>query len=482
MKVLFAAAEIHPYAKSGGLADVSQSLPNALSAAVEITAVMPLYGSIDPAHHAIRATDLHFDVSVGDSRHPVRIHEAQNDGVATLFVDAPGFGDRHGLYGDATGEYPDNDLRFGIFCAAVVELAQRFGSDVLHLNDWHTAPAALWAREKRLKARVIYTIHNLAYQGVFEAQSLQRLGWSRDYFTMDMLEFYGRVNWMKAGIAFSDRVTTVSPAYAQEILTPEFGCGLDGFLSGYRHKLSGIVNGIDTGHFDPERDPSLFCNYGPDDPEGKKKNKHALVQSYAYKDPERPLLIMVTRLVHQKGIDLVLEAIEMLLALPVNLLMLGEGDEHYRLQLEGASARHENFVILFGYDEALSHRIYAAGDILLMPSLFEPCGLNQLIAMHYGTLPVVHCVGGLKDTVHDVDIADKEACGRGIVFETAKPEALTHAVKRALALLENPERFAQVMRRNMECDFSFKSSAERYLELYRSELEPKDGSSRVKRK
>lgn len=469
MNVLFAAAEIHPFAKSGGLADVAQSLPKALSGAVEMTAVMPLYGFIDRTRHAIRATGLQFAVSVGGICVEVKIHETQNIGVRTLFVDAPNFGDRNGLYGDASGEYPDNDLRFAIFCSAVVELAERFEYDVVHLNDWHTAPTALLAREKHLRSRIIYTIHNLAYQGIFDRQSLERLGWSRDYFTMEQLEFYGKVNWMKAGIAFCDRLTTVSPTYAAEILTPEFGCGLHGFLAEHRGKLSGIVNGIDTEQFDPEQDPALFCNYGPDDMEGKKRNKHALLESYAFKAPERPLLIMITRLAHQKGIDLLLETIDPLLALPVNLLMLGEGDAHYRFRLEAAAARHENFVILFGYDEALSHRIYASGDMLLMPSLFEPCGLNQLIAMRYGTLPVVHAVGGLKDTVHDVDIAGEERCGCGVVFLAPEPEALMHAVNRAAALLEDAMRSEQIMRRNMECDVSFDAGARHYLELYRTE-------------
>lgn len=465
MRVLFAASEIFPFAKSGGLADVAHSLPAALrDKDIDVVAVMPLYGFIDRVKHGIRFLES-FPVRVGSRRYEVRLFGADNDGVPTLFVDAAGFFRRAGMYGDARGDYADNDLRFGLLCAVIVELAVRLHADALHLNDWHTAPAAFWLKQRRVPVRSVFTIHNLAYQGVFERRSLERLGLPRGLFTMEGMEFYGRLNWMKAGIAFADAVTTVSPGYAREILTPEFGCGLDGFLRKHETKLLGLLNGIDQRFFDPEKDNALFRRYSAEYFKGKALHKTRMLRELELKSPERPLMVMVTRLAQQKGMDQLLGCLDALLQLPLNLAILGDGDGYYTARLHEAASERENFRFMTGYDEVLAHRFYGAADLFLMPSAFEPCGLSQMIAMRYGAVPVVRAVGGLADTVGDY-ASEGNICGRGIRFEGGEPEVLLWAVRSALELWQRPETFCAVARADMACDFSFDRSAEAYIALY----------------
>ena len=465
MKVLFAASEIFPFAKTGGLADVSHALPRALGKQLEIVTVMPLYGFMQ--NSSLSRDELSFSVTLGGIAYDIAVYTAENQGVKSYFVQAPLLSTTQGLYGDANGEYANNDLRFGIFCAAIVELAAMLQIDIVHLNDWHTALAALFIKERSLDIKSLFTIHNLAYQGVFEASSLQRLGIDSRYFVMDGIEFYGTLNFMKAGIAYSDHITTVSPRYAQEILTAKFGCGLEGFLQHHSAKLSGVLNGIDTELFDPQSDTALASTFDAQDLLLKERNKKALLKETGLKDPEAPLFVMISRLAHQKGFDLLLEALEPMLKKRLNLLILVDGVNHYRTALEKIAAKHANLCLFFGYNEALSHRIYAGGDFLLMPSLFEPCGLNQMIAMRYGTVPLVHGVGGLFDTVHE----EIEACGKGIVFSKPTKKALLDAVDRALRLKSDTQKMEKTIRFNMACDFSFDKSADAYAGLYRELLQ-----------
>lgn len=468
MNVLFASSEIFPYAKTGGLADVAQALPQALSKEISISSVMPLYGFISPSELIQDSYD--FSVILGGITYDITLYHTQNDNITTYFIKAPLLSTTQNLYHNEDGDYANNDLRFGIFCAAVVELACHLQIDLIHLNDWHSALVALFIKERALPVKTVFTIHNLAYQGVFHASSLQRLGIDSRYFTMEGIEFYGSLNFMKAGIAYSDHITTVSPRYAKEILTEKFGCGLEGFLAGHSDKLSGILNGIDTRFFDPKIDPALAHNYDADAITSKYLNKKQLIKEVGLKDPRKPLFVMISRLVHQKGFDLLLHALPAMLKKRLNLLLLVEGNSHYLELLYKHAKKYENFVLLEGYDENLSHRIYAGGDFLLMPSLYEPCGLNQMIAMRYGSIPLVHGVGGLFDTVHE----KRATCGQGIVFSKPTKKVFLDAVERALKLKSDTMNTEEMIRFNMKCDFSFDNSAKRYLQLYKSVLLSKD--------
>ncbi len=453
MKTLFASSEIFPFAKTGGLADVAGALPQALSEKIDIVSVMPLYGFMDKS--AFTKEPLDFTLILGGISYLVSIYSVQNKNVKTFFIHAPVLSTTQEPYG-----YSNDDLRFGIFSRAIVELALHVKADVIHLNDWHTALSALYIQERSLKIRTVFTIHNLAYQGIFDYSSLGRLGIDTNYFTMDALEFYGNINFMKAGIAYSDMLTTVSPQYAKEILTEKFGCGLEGFLSFHSKKLVGILNGIDTSLFDPQTDKALVANYSAQNIDAKYLNKKALLKELKLKDPRKALFVMISRLVEQKGFDLLLQSLKPILEKRLNFVLLVEGDSHYRKPLEKIAQKNENFTLLYGYDEALSHRIYAGGDFLLMPSLFEPCGLNQMIAMRYGTIPIVHGVGGLFDTVFE----DEKSCGQGFIFLKPTKKAFLDTIERALRLTR--EKKNTMMTFDMQCDFSFANRTQSYIKLY----------------
>jgi starch synthase len=470
MKLLFAAAEIYPYAKTGGLADVAQALPKALSESIEVYSVMPLYRFIDRKKFKISSLGKHFFVTLGKKRHRVSLYRGYNQGIETLFVYEQTLCGRPAPYGDENGDYPDNDIRFGIFSKALVRIAQIYGVDILHLNDWHTALAALWARESLPYFRTVFTIHNLAFQGLFPRESLERLGLPLTCFASEGIEFWGQINCMKAGIAYSDIVTTVSPRYAQEILHPDFGCGLDGFLRSHHHKLYGILNGIDTVLFDPEHDPALPEHYSTKSLQGKRTNKALFCRSHHFRNEEAPLFIFIGRFTEQKGLHLIIEAIHSLLKKEINLAILGEGDPSMASRLEEIAERYTNLSLYFGYDESISHQMYAAADFLLMPSSFEPCGLNQLIALRYGTIPIVHRVGGIYNTIRDMDDPSSKICGRGIAMHTFNASGLTETVERALLLHTAPDLLEETAKNNMQCEVSFQKSAEAYLERYREIL------------
>ncbi len=459
MRILFAASEIFPYAKSGGLADVGASLPKALRALDhDVVSVMPLYSFI--AQDRFEHNVFEFEVMLGGVSYNVHCHKEHH----TYFIEAPLLSTTSYMYGEEGRDYADNDLRFGLFGAAVVMLSRALHVEILHLNDWHSALATLWIKAQNLPIKSVFTIHNLAYQGLFEKTSLRRLGLGIDFFTPERIEFYGKVSFMKAGIAYADTITTVSPNYAKEILTPEFGCGLEGFLRLHVKKLTGVLNGIDTDTYNPVTDTALMHPYSVESLALKEQNKKALYRELGMKDSKKPLFVMISRLVHQKGIDLLIKALDSLLKKPLELLILGDDSGSYRNVLEKASAKHPNLKLIFGYDEALSHRIYAGADFLLMPSIFEPCGLNQMIAMRYGTIPIVHNVGGLHDTVHETH----GACGWGIRFNTPSSRALLGAVDRALKL--EKEVYLQMQNFNMNCDFSFAPGAKSYHHIYRNLL------------
>ena len=466
MKMLFAAAEIFPYAKTGGLADVAQALPSALAKQIDVLTVMPLYDFIDRKEFSLRAMNESFQIRLGKDIYEISLFEGMNQGVRTLFVYETMLCDCVTPYGDQNSDNTNNDIRFGIFSKTLVVLSQIFEIDVLHLNDWHTALAALWVKEVLPELHVVFTIHNLSFQGLFPRKSVERLGLGAHYFTPEGIEFWGGMNCMKAGIAYSDVVTTVSPTYAKEILLPVFGCGLEGFLQVHSFKLHGILNGIDTLLFDPLIDPALPNNYGPGKPANKKRNKILFCKEHGLTNADKPLIVFIGRFTEQKGLDVIIEALPELLRLKLNLAILGEGSEAMADALKTVSKVHDNFLILFGYDESLSHRMYASADFLLMPSRFEPCGLNQLISMRYGIIPIVTDVGGLHDTVGDIDDTESSLCGQGLVLPTVTRYTIVRSLKRAVDLFAGTKRLSKISKANMLCDVSFEKSAKSYLKLY----------------
>ncbi|MFA6630265.1 MAG: glycogen/starch synthase [Sulfuricurvum sp.] len=465
-RVLFAASEVYPFAKSGGLADVTYSLPRALGQAHEMCVVMPLYRFIDRSAFGILPLNRSFSVRMGVEEYPIELFGCTMAGVEYRFVYSPVLCEREFLYGPPESGYEDNAIRFGIFAYAIVELLRQEPFAIAHLNDWQSALAALLIdQEPQIAAKVLYTIHNLAYQGTFDPSMLEKLGIDPKFFTMDGLEFYGAINFMKAGIAYADTVTTVSPTYAKEIMGEAFGCGLEGFIRHHRAKLHGILNGIDNEHFAPESDSALSIPYR--DLKGKAVNKSALLKECALKGTKKPLFVFIGRFTWQKGMDILIQNLEKIALYECNIVILGDGEKEYHDALALIAKQHANIALSFGYDEAFAHRVYAAADFLLMPSLYEPCGLNQLIAMRYGALPLVHAVGGLADTV----FAPKEETllegqGYGIVYHRSSDRAFMSAFGRAIELFGDKKRYSAIAKHNMRCDFSWNESAKIYSALY----------------
>ena len=467
LRLLFAASEVYPFAKSGGLADVAHSLPRALSSDLDVHVVMPLYQFVERERFNIVALGEHFDVMMGGVLYPVELYGCEYEGLDYRFIYSPLLSDREFLYGPPESGYEDNAIRFGIFNYAILALLKRHTYDIAQMNDWQCALVPLLIKDdKTIQTKTLFTIHNLAYQGTFESSAFKALGIDDEHFTMDGIEFYGQVNFMKAGIAYADAITTVSPTYAKEILTSEFGCGLEGFLKQHRSKLVGIVNGIDTEHFSPSKDRALAVPYT--DLTGKAVNKKAYLKEVGLKGAKKPLFIFIGRFTWQKGMDLLIESLPKLASLECNIAILGEGEVKYNSELKSIAAECSNVHLGFGYDESLSHRMYAAADFLLMPSLFEPCGLNQMIAMHYGAMPVVHHVGGLADTVHtDKKFDTKRNDGYGVLFTRPTERSFTNAVLYSVELYGNKRYYSKITKHNMACDFSWNESARSYGELYR---------------
>ncbi len=465
-RVLFAASEVYPFAKSGGLADVAYSLPKALNETYDVDVIMPLYQFIDREVFGIQAMEERFDIMMGGITYPVTVYGCEYEEMNYRFVYTPLLCDREFLYGPPRGGYADNDIRFALFNYAMLEILKRDSYEFVHLNDWQTALLPLLLNnEPEIKMKSLFTIHNLAYQGIFEKKALTRLGIDEKYFHMDCLEFYGQVNFMKAGIAFADKITTVSPTYAKEIVTPEFGCGLEGFLQYHSNKLTGIVNGIDTEQFSPSTDKMLVEPYR--ELRGKSINKSAFLEEIKMKDPQRALIVFIGRFTWQKGLEMLIDALPDMALMACNIVILGDGEVQYHEALETLAKKHDNIYLESGYDEALSHRMYAASDFFLMPSLFEPCGLAQMIAMHYGSMPIVHSVGGLADTVYDHAAFDsKSQKGYGIVFTKPDHHAVLDAVKQALQLYGRKTQYNQIAKHNMLCDFSWRESGKLYIKEY----------------
>lgn len=467
MKVVFAASEIYPFAKTGGLADITGALTkNLASHGIKVFGFMPLYKNVDVDGHNIKKIDKKVDVYLNGKSYTFEIYK-RVDNATYFFLRNDELFSRDYLYGTPEGDYPDNDVRFGAFCYGVMEfvLSENLNPDIVHVNDWQTSliPVLTYYRYGLHNVKTVLTIHNLSYQGIFDKFAIDRLNLGWDIFHMEALEFYDNVNLLKGGIVFSTAVTTVSPTYAKEITSPEQGYGLDGVLKKYKDKLYGILNGIDYDIWNPETDKSLYVNYCVFNVERKSLNKKRLLRDVGLEDEKKPLFIFIGRFAKQKGIDLVIESIEELSKKEINLIILGSGDKGYNDFFNSLNGKYKNIHIRVGYDESFSRKMYGGADFLLMPSLFEPCGLNQMIAMRYATLVVARATGGLKDTVKDISRED----GYGILFENFTKLDFLNGIDRAVELYcKNPDLFKSLQKTVMNLDFSLDNQVSKYIKLY----------------
>jgi starch synthase len=478
ISVLFATSEAAPLVKTGGLADVSGSLPVALThQGVDLRVLMPGYPAVmEGVKSKGRVASF---PALGELPASQVLAGKLAGGVPLLIVDCPPLYDRPGgPYQDTTGkDWPDNDLRFGLLCYVASLLASSHSPigwrpQVLHCNDWQTGLAPAYLRfVPGATARTVFTIHNLAYQGIFPPSAVSRLGLPPAAFSPDGVEYYGNVSFLKAGLFYADHLTTVSPNYAREIQREPLGMGMQGLLAHRSAALTGILNGIDTDAWDPESDPYIAKYYNASRLPVKLENKRALqTRMNLVAGDEVPLIGCIGRFTPQKGYDLVLACADDLLALPAQLAVLGSGDSALQEALQRLARRHPRRVgVQVSYDESLAHQIEAGADIFLMPSRFEPCGLNQMYSQRYGTPPVVHATGGLVDSVTDTTpetVAAKTATG--FLFSPMTRTALLGGVRRALSAYRDRKLWRQVQKNGMARDFSWEASAQRYLELYRT--------------
>lgn len=483
LRVLMVAAECFPFAKSGGLGDVVGALPSALAArGHQVIVVLPKYRGVhgeEPLGSIV--------LQLGPRRFEVPFEQAPlSNGVRVWLVDEPSLFDRPSLYGVGQTDYADNALRFAMLSKAALQgaAAMGFRPDIVHAHDWHAGLVPLYLRmdfaaTALSRARTVFTVHNLAYQGLFDAQWVPALGIDWHQYRPEGLEFWGRLSFLKAGINYADALTTVSPTYAREILTPELGCGFDGILRRRVSSLTGILNGIDTGVWDPATDPFLPVHYSLHSLEGKHALKRALLERVGLSSEralQAPLLGMVSRMVDQKGLDLIQGAAHRLAQLGVTFVIHGTGDARYEeMWRELAANWPDRIAVVIGYDEPLAHLIEAGSDIWMMPSRFEPCGLNQMYSQRYGTVPVVRATGGLDDTVDAFDPAT--GSGTGFKFAEASPTAFLEALRAALTVFADRPTWQRIQRAGMVRDFSWALAARSYEELYRGTIERRPSAS-----
>jgi starch synthase len=420
-------------------------------------------------HYARRIYD-HLPVWIGGTSYDTSLYQADTP-ETFYFLECPALYDRDGFYGDANGEFTDNHIRFAVLARAALGVARRvFRPDILHCHDWQTGLAPVYLRTvfandpTFLGMKTLFTIHNLGYQGLFPRTVLPEIGLDRRVFRMEGVEFYGQVSFIKGGLNYSDALSTVSRRYALEIQTPEYGFGLDGVLRARSSVLYGILNGVDYSRWNPETDPYIAQNYSAEDLSGKRACKLDLIHQFGLPEAalKRPLLGIVSRLTSQKGTELILDIAPQLAASDLYLVVLGAGDAVYEDGLrDAAAANPRHIAVKFGYDEALAHKIEAGSDMFLMPSQYEPCGLNQIYSLRYGTVPVVRATGGLDDTIEE---------GTGFKFQEYSAEALLSAVLAAEAVFEDRKVWETIMRRGMYKDFSWRVSAAQYADLYQTLL------------
>jgi len=471
MRILMVASEATPFAKTGGLADVVAALPRALARlGHSVDVVMPRYRGIEAGEPIAPVT-----VPLGGQVAEATMHAVADAGVRTIFVGHPGYFDRDYLYGAAGRDYPDNPERFAFLSRAALEWAASSGEryDAVHAHDWQAGLVPVLARQFMAHALggvpAVFTIHNLAYQGVFDASWLLRLGLGWQLMTVNALEYWNRISLLKGGIVFSRLITTVSPRYAREIQTPEYGFGFDGILRSRSADLVGILNGIDYDLWDPARDPYLPEPFDVSRLEGKAAAKRMVLEMFGLpaeeKARKRPLVGMISRLVDQKGFDLLAGLSDELPQLDASFVLLGAGELRYEDFWRALAARYpERIAAKFGYDEAMAHRIEGGADLFLMPSRFEPCGLNQMYSLRYGTVPLVRATGGLRDTVRNFD--STTGSGTGFTFDEYSSQALLTTLRRALGVYEDRAAWRRLQIAGMQENFSWDASAREYVKVY----------------
>ncbi len=480
MRILIASPEAVPFVKTGGLADVAGALCGEFrKMKKEARIILPLYKEIRERKRPPLDTGITINVPVGDEIITGRIY---SDQLSAYFIECDEYFDREELYGTPEGDYSDNAARFVFFSRGVLEACKvlDFRPDIIHCNDWQTGLVPLYLRtiyksDKFFKnTATLLTIHNLGYQGKFPASDMPitNLGW--EFFTPQGIEFYGKLNFLKAGIISADILTTVSATYSKEILDEDSGFGLDGLLITRVNDLFGVINGIDYDEWDPAKDGFIPANYSCSDIAGKAICKRELVKSLFRTSKNKnagrmPVIGVVGRLSEQKGLDLIIESLPEILSSDVKLVVLGKGDERYHKIFREISQRYADKVsVTIGFDETLAHKIYAGSDFLLMPSKYEPCGLGQLVSLRYGCIPVARRTGGLMDTIQDYEpLASR---GTGFLFSDFTPSAMQDALKRAFCLYTDEGKRTEMIKDGMKMDFSWKKSALRYIELYKAAL------------
>ncbi|MBZ0158967.1 glycogen synthase GlgA [Candidatus Methylomirabilis sp.] len=484
MKILFAASEAAPFAHTGGLGDVIGALPKALGRlGHDVRLIMPLYRTVDAQRHQLRIVTSGLSVPAASSPQAVDVLEGNlSSEVPVYFVRHDPSFDRDGLYQTASAEdYPDNAERFALFCRAALEVCRQvdFQPEVLHAHDWQTALLPVYLKTTLYndpffqKTATVFTIHNLGYQGLFPSEVLPKLMLPRELFTPAGLEFYGKGNLLKGGLLFADLLTTVSRRYSQEIQTMDQGVGLDGILRERKGDLFGVLNGIDPEEWNPADDPHIVAHYTIDDLSGKARCKTDLQERF--KLPVKatvPLLAVISRLVEQKGLDLLRDILETLMTLNVQLVLLGSGGKELEATFHEAAAKYPSkLAVRIGFDVPLSHQIEAGADLFLMPSRYEPCGLNQMYSLVYGAIPVVRATGGLDDTIAQFDPVTGQ--GNGFRFEDSTADAFLQAIRQALVLYHEKALWHRLITNAMAADFTWDRSAREYGQLYRHAAEKK---------
>lgn len=484
MKILFVASEMTPLASTGGLADVIGSLPRELKMlGHDVRVIMPCYRTLNRLELPIRKARKSIEVLSGSSSYKGFLRQTTIDDITVYLLESRDFFDRDHLYGPPGGDYPDNHRRFAFFCRGVLDMLKRmdFRPDILHCHDWQTALLPIILRYEHHNdpffagMATLFTIHNLAFQGVFPRSALEEMGLDKTCYRIERLEFYGQVNLMKGALLTANLLNTVSPTYRNEILTPELGCGLDGVLRSRRDDLVGVLNGIDTVRWDPATDRALAKNYTASSLASRQLNKQRLQKQLGLAvDPNIPLVGIVSRLAEQKGFDLIVETLPRIAAENIQLAILGEGDDRYVREFASlAQSEGKKISLSLGYNPALAAGIFAGSDIFLMPSRFEPCGLAQMVALRYGAVPVVHKVGGLADTISDERCGAKEP--NGFTFDDYTATALWEALQRAVATFGDKSCWRRMVRNGMRHNFSWASSSRQYDDLYRRCLVKKRG-------
>lgn len=478
MKVLLVSSEVAPFSKTGGLADVSGSLPIALKQlGCDIRVVTPFYRMVRESGCSAEKILKGLKVKVGESFREGDVSLSfLNERVDTYLIEKNQYYNREYLYGSAKGDYSDNAARFTFFSLMVLKLCKEIGfkPDVIHCNDWQSGLIPAYLRTVNQNdpffahTGVLFTIHNLAYQGSFPKEKMALTGLPPEMFTPDGIEFWGKFCFLKAGIVYSEIINTVSEAYSREIQTPEYGCGMEGILAYRKEDLFGIINGVDYETWSPEKDACIAANYSNDNLSGKSQCKADLISQLGLHQSlnNRPLLGMISRLADQKGFDLMAEIMEDLMSLNVGFVLLGTGEQKYHdLFLNVAKKYPERAGIKLTYDNTLAHKIEAGCDMFLMPSKYEPCGLNQIYSLRYGTIPVVRATGGLDDTIKDYTFSSKD--GNGFKFANYTPCEFLNKIKEALNVYERKDKWQKLVKQVMSLNFSWENSARQYMNLYR---------------